>query len=81
MSIVTVQVIGKVTGIAHAYHTCHVDEDDEVHDRIEATPLVVGVLQAEEARVVIVVEEARVGVNDEQAQCWIDDAGAIVPLR
>ena len=66
MNIVTVHVIGKVTVVAHASHTRQADEDDKVHDVIEAIPLVVCVLQAkEEIRVVIVVEEARVGVNDE----------------
>ena len=66
MSIVTVQVIGKVTVVVHAYHTRQVDEDDKVHDVIEAIPLVVHVLQAnEEVQVVVVAEEARVGVNDE----------------
>ena len=64
MNIVTVHVIGKVTVIDHAYHTCQVDEDDEVHDAIEVTPLVVCVLQAEEeVGAGIPVEEARVGVN------------------
>ena len=66
MNIVTVRVIGKVTVIDHAYHTCQVDEDDNVHDVIEAIPLVVCVLQAEEeVRVVVVVEETHVGVSDE----------------
>ena len=63
---VTVQVIGKVTVISHAYHTCEVDEDDKVHDVIEVIPLDVCVLQAnEEVQVVVVTEEARVGVSDE----------------
>ena len=46
--------------IAHAYHTCQVDEDDKAHEGIEVIPLVVGVLQAK--------EEVRVGVDDEQVQ-------------
>ena len=62
----TVQVIGQVTVVAHAYHTRQVDEDDKVHDVIEVIPLVVCVLQAkEEVQAVVVAEEARVGVSDE----------------
>ena len=48
MNIVTVQVIGQVTVVVHAYHTRQVDEDDKVHDVIEAILLVVRVLQAKE---------------------------------
>ena len=66
MNRVTVQIIGKVTVVAHAYHTCQVDEDGKVHDGIEVIPRVACVLQVkEEVRVAIVAEEARVGVSDE----------------
>ena len=56
---VTVQVIGKVMVVSHAYHTCEVDEDDKVREVIEVIPFVVCVLQAkEEAQAVVVAEEA-----------------------